>query len=116
MLDERGVPTPVVHVRLRAPRASMEPAPDLETPAKASPLWPKYGARLERDSAAEALATRVEAASRANPDSERSTARRRKQAPDPPSDPLTDFITSRQGKALQREIVRGVFGMLRKRL
>ena len=33
-----------------------------------------------------------------------------------PSDPLTDFITSRQGKALQREIVRGVFGMLRKRL
>ena len=54
------MPTPVVHVRLRAPRASMEPAPDLETPAKASPLWPKYGARLERDSAAEALAKRVE--------------------------------------------------------
>ena len=94
----------------------MEPAPDLETPAKASPLWPKYGARLERDSAAEALAKRVEAASRANPDGERSTARSRKHAPDPPSDPLTDFITSRQGKALQREIVRGVFGMLRKRL
>ena len=80
----------------------MEPAPDLETPAKASPLWPKYGARLERDSAAEALAKRVEAASRANPDGERSTARSRKHAPDPPSDPLTDFITSRQGKALQR--------------
>ena len=116
VLDERGVPTPVVHVRLRAPRASMEPAPDLETPVKASPLWPKYGARLERDSAAEALAKRVEAASRANPDGERSTTPRRKQAPDPPSDPLTDFITSRQGKALQREIVRGVFGMLRKRL
>ena len=116
VLDEKGVPTPVVHVRLRAPRASMEPAPDLETPAKASPLWPKYGARLERDSAAEALAKRVEAASRANPDGERSTTPRRKQAPDPPSDPLTDFITSRQGKALQREIVRGVFGMLRKRL
>ena len=67
VLDERGVPTPVVHVRLRAPRASMEPAPDLEGTARASPLWGKYGARLERESAAEALAKRVEAASRADP-------------------------------------------------
>jgi hypothetical protein len=94
----------------------MEPAPDLETPAKASPLWPKYGTRLERESAAEALAKRVETASQADPAAKQPSARKRKQAPDPPSDPLTDFITSRQGKALQREIVRGVFGMLRKRL
>jgi len=34
----------------------------------------------------------------------------------PASDPLTDFLSSRQGKALQREVVRGVFGMLRKKL
>jgi hypothetical protein len=34
----------------------------------------------------------------------------------PIKDPLTDFMTSRQGRALQREIVRGVFGLLRKRL
>ncbi len=116
VLDERGVPTPVVHVRLRAPRASMEPAPDLESPAKASPLWAKYGGRLERDSAAEALAKRVEASSRPHPDGERPKAGKRKQASDPPGDPLTEFMTSRQGKELQREIVRGVFGMLRKRL
>ena len=30
--------------------------------------------------------------------------------------PLGDFLGSRQGKALQREVVRGVFGLLRKRL
>jgi len=29
---------------------------------------------------------------------------------------LGDFLQSRQGKALQREVLRGVFGMLRKRL
>src|SRR5207342_1361786 len=39
VLSPKGVPTPVVHTRLRAPRASMEPAPDLDAAAKASPLW-----------------------------------------------------------------------------
>jgi hypothetical protein len=29
---------------------------------------------------------------------------------------IGDFLNSRQGKALQRQVVRGVFGMLRKRL
>ncbi len=28
---------------------------------------------------------------------------------------LSDFLGSRQGKALQRDIVRGVFGLLKKR-
>jgi hypothetical protein len=27
-----------------------------------------------------------------------------------------DFLNSRQGKAIQREVVRGIFGMLRKKL
>jgi DNA double-strand break repair helicase HerA and related ATPase len=112
VLNEKGVPTPVVHTRLRAPRASMEPVPDVEQRAKSSMLWTKYGTRLERESAAEALAKRVESAPPA-PDAK--TNGKPKPAK-PPSDPLTDFLSSRQGKALQREVVRGVFGMLRKRL
>jgi hypothetical protein len=35
---------------------------------------------------------------------------------DPITDPLGDFLSRRQGKAQQREVVRGVFGLLRKRL
>ena len=35
---------------------------------------------------------------------------------EPITDPLGDFLSSRQGKALQREVVRGMFGLLRKRL
>ena len=34
----------------------------------------------------------------------------------PSRGPLTDLLTSRQGKAIQREVVRGIFGMLRKKL
>jgi DNA helicase HerA-like ATPase len=46
-------------------------------------------------------------------------SRRRRRAPAPRTstpDAIGDFLGSRQGKTLQREIVRGVFGLLRKRL
>jgi hypothetical protein len=44
------------------------------------------------------------------------TRRRRRAEPASSGDPLTDFLGSRQGKTLQREVVRGMFGLLRKRL
>jgi hypothetical protein len=78
-------------------------------------LWTKYGTRLERETAAEALARRVESIPE-EPDAAPPTPRKRSAPPKIPRDPLTDFMTSRQGKAIQRELVRGVFGMLRKRL
>jgi hypothetical protein len=40
----------------------------------------------------------------------------RRRAPVPEPAGIGDFLNSRQGKALQREVLRGVFGMLRKRL
>jgi uncharacterized protein len=118
VLSERGVPTPVVHTRLRAPQASMQPSPDLETAASASPLAAKYGQRLDRESAAELLAKRVEQAPEPEPEREPvlKPKRSRAKAPKPPSDPLTDFLGSRAGRQIEREVIRGVFGMLRKRL
>jgi hypothetical protein len=116
LLDERGVPTPVVHTRLRAPRSSMEPAADVDGAAKASPLWAKYGTRLERETASEALAERIARTAEAEAP-ETPSGKKPARTKEPTSgDPLTDFLGSRQGRALQREIVRGVFGMLRKRL
>ena len=41
---------------------------------------------------------------------------RRQRAGRAGGDPLTDFLGSRQGRQIQREVIRGVFGMLRKRL
>jgi uncharacterized protein len=114
VLSEKGIPTPVVHTRLRGPRASMQPSPDLEAAATASPLAVKYGQRLDRESAAELLAARVEAAP--EPEAEPEQPKRKAKAPKAPSDQLTDFLGSRSGRKLQREVVRGVFGLLRKRL
>jgi DNA helicase HerA-like ATPase len=119
ILSERGVPTPVVQTRLRAPRSSMTMVSGIEEAAQASRLWAKYGTRLEEESAAEQLRKRIEQTPGPEPPSRdrepaqpTSSHRRREDR----SDPLTDFLTSRQGKALQREVVRGAFSLLKKRL
>jgi DNA helicase HerA-like ATPase len=124
ILSEDGVPTPVVHTRLRAPASRMGPADDVEGAAKASPLFTKYGTRAEAESAREKLAARMEEATMPDPEvpEPAKAPRRRKDEPDAATartggvDVLGDFLTSREGKALQKKVMRGVFGMLRKSL
>ena len=122
ILSDEGVPTPVVHARLRAPSSRIGPADDVEGAAKASPLFAKYGTRLEADSAREKLAGRVaqaEPAAEAAPARAPKRKRGRREAPAPPPgglDQVGDFLGSREGKALQRKVARGLFGMLKKRL
>ncbi|MHB1288489.1 helicase HerA-like domain-containing protein [Georgenia sp.] len=60
-LDEKGRPTPVSPTRIRAPRASMAPAPAavLEQVVAASPLAARYANPVDRESAHELLTTRV---------------------------------------------------------
>ena len=65
IISESGVPTPVVHTRIRPPRARMGPADDVDGAAKASPLYVKYGTRLDNQSAREMLAERLEQAAEA---------------------------------------------------
>ena len=126
ILDEKGVPTPVVHARLPGPRSRMAPADDVAGAAQASPLWAKYATRADPESAKEMLAKRLEAATVAEAPAEepqpdripvpKPKRGRRERAPRAPKDPLDNLLTSREGKALQRKVLRGVFGMLRKRL
>jgi uncharacterized protein len=128
ILSEDGVPTPVVHTRMRAPASQIGPAADVEAVARASPLFAKYGTRAEAESAREKLAERLEpepaepAARKASTpadDARRISKRRRKEAATATgggTGALGDFLTSREGKALGRQVARGVFGMLRKRL
>src|SRR3954463_3452505 len=111
ILSESGIPTPVVHSKLPAPRSRMAPADDVDAAAKASPLWAKYGTRMDNQSAREILASRIE---EPGPPPASETAPKR--APKPQhkerADGMTDigdFLTSRQGKALQRDVVRGIF-------
>jgi uncharacterized protein len=115
ILSESGVPTPVVHTRMRAPASRMAPADDVDGAAKASPLFAKYGTRTDAQSAREMLAARVEAA--ATPDAPPPAKHEKAPAPaESTAEKVGDFLQSRQGKAIQRQVMRGVFGMLKKRL
>jgi DNA helicase HerA-like ATPase len=110
ILDEDGVPTPVVHTKLSPPRAKMGPATTLPT----SPLMAKYGTAVDRESAKELLAKRVTAATAAAP------PRPREEHVPLPRDLPPRQRTSTRAPAdpylqIKKEIVRGVFGMLRKR-
>src|SRR4051794_21808663 len=62
LLSEKGVPTPVVHTRMLAPASKMAPIADVDGAAKASPLFAKYGTRVDAQSATELLAARMDAA------------------------------------------------------
>jgi uncharacterized protein len=115
ILDEKGVPTPVVHTRLRPPQARMGPADDVAGTAAASGLFPKYGTRLDGPSARELLAERLEQTA---PPEAKTTPEQRKKAAEATgggADMLGDFLNSSTGKSLQRELVRGVFDLLKRR-
>jgi hypothetical protein len=115
ILSESGVPTPVVHTRMRAPLARMGAADDVEGAAKASPLYTKYGTRLDAESAREMLAERLDPP--ANGERREQPTERQKGAGDAVgkgADAIGDFLESSSGRALTREVVRGVFGMLKR--
>jgi len=116
ILSEGGVPTPVVHTKMQAPRSRMGPADDIAATSAQSPLALKYATRIDSQSARELLAARLETAATATPPVVKAKHRDAAKATQGGTDTLGDFLGSRQGKALQREVVRGVFGLLRKRL
>ncbi len=66
VMDERGAPTPVAWTRLRAPESLMGPADAaaMEATVKASPRYAAYATPVDRDSAREKLAARLEEGAR----------------------------------------------------
>jgi DNA helicase HerA-like ATPase len=142
ILSENGVPTPVVHTRVSPPASRMGPAGSVDALAKASPLWAAYSARVDSQSAREILAARMTAppgpphpapaqgggGGQARPQ----PAGQRKPAAAPQKKPTAQhkqaagavgggvaavgaFLQSKEGKALQKTVMRGVFGMLKKK-
>ncbi len=67
VMSETGAPTPVAWTRLRAPQAAMGPSSDdtIQSTVTGSPLWAKYGTPLDRESAAEILTAKMNAAKQA---------------------------------------------------
>ena len=122
-LNPRGVPTPVAATRMFPPASRMAPLGDDEANAiiAASLLTPRYATRVDKESAEEILAART-AGDTAAEEAARETARpaepkSRTQAPHDESlvEKVGDIVNSRIARDIGRQVVRGVFGMLRRR-
>jgi DNA helicase HerA-like ATPase len=115
ILSESGVPTPVVHTRIRAPRSKMAAADDVDGAAKASPLYARYGTRVDAQSARELLAARL-AQPEAPPAKPAQEHKEAAKASGGGAGAIGDFLKSTTGRQIQREVVRGIFGLLRRSL
>lgn len=82
VLTEKGAPTPVAWTRLRAPQASMDPAPAavMDRMVRTSPLAVRYGTAVDAESAYELLAARVAAEEAAAAAAEAAEARAEEEA------------------------------------
>lgn len=123
-LNPRGVPTPVCATRLYPPASRMGPLTPEERAAiiALSPLRPRYAAPVDRESAMEILTAKL------NDDREREEAAREAAKPAPRREPtrrpkpdddllggIGDLVNSRVAQQVTREVVRGLFGLLKRR-
>jgi DNA helicase HerA-like ATPase len=122
-LDRRGVPTPVVAARLIPPASRMGPLTPEELAAEIrdSPLQDEYGQAIDRESAREMLAKRMEGA---GADEQTGTGGHRREQERTEGSrtgakvakaagaAVIGALTTTIGRTVGREIVRGIFGLL----
>lgn len=111
VLSEKGTPTPLVATRMIPPSSLMAPIPESDRAdrIRRSPLAPEYGRPVDRESAREILLARAPVAASAG--GEASASRGTSTAPTV-ADSLGKVINSPLGRAVGRELVRGIFGVL----
>ncbi|GAA1443699.1 DUF853 family protein [Mycobacterium cookii] len=127
VMNERGAPTPVAWTRLRAPESLMDAAETsaMEAAVAASPLAPKYAEAIDRESARELLAKKLEEGARKAAEDARVEEMAREQRhervskksskPAPEEDSMMESVVKSPVfkdfmRTAAREIARGMFG------
>ncbi|GHJ46685.1 ATPase [Catellatospora sp. TT07R-123] len=123
VLNEKGAPTPVAWTRLRAPQslmAAVDPAV-LGAVVAASPLGPKYGQAVDRESAYEILSARIAAAAPPPQPAPPPAGRQAQPKPDPNlaeqilGSKTTKRLLTTAAAAAGTAIIRSIFGTRRRR-
>ncbi len=125
-LNEKGIPTPLTHVMLRAPQSRMDvlTATEVDAIIEKSQLVRKYNETIERESAHEILTEKMNKAFEAEKQEElkqqqekarntstRSTGSKRREKST--LEQIVDSPTTRQiGRTIARELTRGLLGVL----
>lgn len=113
LLNEKGVPTPLVHTFMISPKSRMDilSEDEIQTLLKRSALLPKYSQNINRESAYEMLSKKLETEVLAPVEASTS----KKQAKEEKG-MLEKVLSSQAGKQLQRSLTRSIFGVLEKGL
>jgi uncharacterized protein len=147
VMNEKGAPSPVAWTRLRAPQGSMSPTPaeQMQHTVDISPLLAQYGTAVDRESAREILAVKMNAAAEADAklQAEKDAAKAAKDAAKvqaeydkalrdmqkadkpktttttrttrAPKNPIDEVLGSRTGQTVVREVLRGIFSTLKRK-
>ncbi len=146
VMNEKGAPSPVAWTRLRAPQGSMSPTPaeQMQHTVDISPLLAQYGTPVDRESAREILAVKMNAAAEAEAklQAEKDAAKAAKDAAKVQADydkalrdmqkqsqpktttrttrttqknPIDEVLGSRTGQTVVREVLRGIFSTLKRK-
>jgi uncharacterized protein len=120
-LNEKGIPTPLVHTFLRAPQSRMDVLTDqeIERIVRSSDLVSKYNREVDRESAYELLNAKLEDASEAKHREEMQKQYERARQTSPSRrekstfEQVIDSPATRQiGNTIARELMRGLLGVM----
>lgn len=115
VLNEKGIPTPLVHTLLTAPASRMDTITDAEIQqlVRRSRLAEKYGQPIDRESACEILSKKMEELHRELEEQQQAKEdqRKAKQEREEPS-ALERMANSSAGRTVIREVTRGLLGIL----
>jgi DNA helicase HerA-like ATPase len=122
-LNEKGIPTPLVHTMLRAPQSRMDVLTDDEIREiiKNSSLVRKYNEEVDRESAYEILNEKIEASQKAERmeeikaqrEKETTTSRRSRREEKSTFEKIADHTLTKQiGRTVATELARGILGVL----
>ena len=120
VLNEKGIPTPLVHTMLRAPQSRMDviSKKELDYIINSSDIITKYNEVIDRESAYEILTNKIKAAEELAYEMKeaetrhKSTSRRRGREKSTLEKVMESTTTRQIGRTVAREITRGLLGVL----
>jgi uncharacterized protein len=113
VLNEKGIPTPLVQVMLRAPQSRMDvlSASEIDQILRGSQIFDKYAEVINRESAYEVLSKKIEG-SNGGGGSSSSGGKQAKEEPGMFEKVLKSPVAKQVGTTLVRELTRGLLGVL----
>ena len=111
VLNEKGIPTPLVHTMLRPPQSRMDVLTDdeIEDILRGSKIIKKYNEVINRESAFEILTTKLSQAAEAQP---APSSRSQKEEPTFVEKAMKNPFVKQAGSQIVRELTRGLLGIL----